>query len=267
MPPPHRPSRLLRNLGVGMLGLAVGVGAALVLRDPGRPAPTPSVQRLNLPRGPVEATVAERAQARRPVAPGSAEAAAQLFLWAAARGETLATYDLLDRAGHARYPAVGLWELAQADRLEITGGRVTGHRPAGNGVSDVAVEVTHPAAIDPFDGLSPGRTVEVWRVRREAGQWRVAADPVSVRPLLPSDRTAPAAVQAWLARLAACDDRGAAALQALPELYGPEDLPALPCKARGPWRAGAVRPFGDAGDPAPYVSAFGPDAESWGRVV
>jgi hypothetical protein len=134
-------------------------------------------------------------------------------------------------------------------------------------VVDVRVAVTHRPAVDPFQGLTPGRTEEVWRARREGGGWRVAADPLASRAVLPSDRGAPQIVQAWLRRLVACDQAGAAQLQAVQDLYGPIDLLQAPCAQRGRWTAAGRLGFDRAEDPQLYLAAFGPEVQRWARLV
>jgi len=270
LPYPNATRRLA--LGIGVAGLALGAGAAVVLqRGSSTPAPTPSVQRLDLPGAPAGArggTVpATPEPAGRTAAPGSAGAALRLFLDASAKGDFATSYRLLDKAGRDRWRSVASWTDAQADRSRVTGVKVGGERPAGSGAVEVTADVTHPAAIDPFDGLTPGRTVEVWRASREGGAWRIAADPVSVRPVLPSDRTAPDTVRAWVERLTRCDDPGAAALQAVPDLVGPADLARAPCRERGTWKVAGVRALEDDAGLQPYVAAFGSDVQAWARVV
>jgi hypothetical protein len=262
-----RPARLLRVAGVAALGLTLGAGATLAvrgLRGPDRPAA--SVRRLDLPgTAPAAGAAATRPPAA-PVAAGTARAAVRRFRAAAARGDAATSWALLDRAGQARYRSRARWQRAQADRLAVSGVRVGGERPAGGGAVDVTVEATHPAGVDPFVGLTPGRTVETWRARHQRDGWRVAADPVRSRALLPSDRGAPAAVSAWVGRLLGCDPRGAAALQA-GDLYGPASLAAAPCAERGRWTVAAARGFDAATDPQPYVAAFGPEVAGWARLV
>jgi hypothetical protein len=129
------------------------------------------------------------------------------------------------------------------------------------------VTLSHPAAIDPFTGLVPARTVEVWRASRQDGRWRVAADPVSVRAELPRDASAPEAVTAWVRRLLGCDRQGAAGLQAGTELYGPADLAERPCRERGRWTVAAPQSFDAAVEPEAYVAAFGPEVGAWARLV
>jgi len=260
----------LQVVGVGALGLAVGVGATLAVNGlRGGGDPVASVQRLDLPATPAAAAAAggKGADEARPVVAGTARAAVQRFLKATARQDFTGAYRLLDAAGRKRYPSAARWTRAQADRTAITGVRVGAARPAGRRTTDVTVQLTHPAAIDPFAGLVPARTVEVWRARSEDGGWRVAADPVSVRADLPSDQRAPDAVTAWVQRLVGCDLQGATALQVGADLYGPADLAEAPCKQRGRWTVGAPRRFDEAAEPEAYVAAFGPDVSSWARLV
>jgi hypothetical protein len=253
-------------LGIGVAGLAVGVGvAALANRPPATPRPTASVQHLDLSYHP-EGTQAP-APAAKPVAAGSASEAVQRFLRANAKLDRATSFALLDQASRKAYGSVAAWTAAQADRPPVHGVTVSRERSATGGAVDVTVTVTHPAAVDPFAGLTPGRTVEVWRAHREDGHWRVAADPVSVRTLLPGDADAAAAVQSWVDRLARCDSRGAAAMQAASELYGPANLAAAPCQQHGAWKAAATRGFDAAADPQPYLSAFGPEVQTWARLV
>jgi hypothetical protein len=261
--------RLLWLVAVGAVGLAVGVTTTVVSGGPGGGAePVASVRRLDLPGGPAEGRVdADAAPAARPVVAGSARAAVQRFLKAAAGQDHATAYGLLDRAGRKRYPSLGRFTRARADRAAVTGVGVGRQRRAGAGMVDVTVTLTHPAAIDPFAGLVPGRTVEVWRASRQGGRWRVAADPRSVRADLPGDERAGEAVSAWVRRLLGCDRQGAAGLQAGPELYGPANLPEAPCAERGRWTVAAPEAFDAAVEPEAYVAAFGPEVGAWARLV
>jgi hypothetical protein len=226
-----------------------------------------SVQRLDLPAGPTPAAAPVEAAPPAAAPAGSARAAVRRFLRAGAGGDHATAYGLLDRAGRKRWPSLARFTRAQADRAAVTTVRVGRQRRAGAGVVDVTVTLTHPAAIDPFAGLVPGRTVEVWRASRQDGRWRVAADPRSVKADLPGDERAPDAVSAWVQRLLGCDRQGAAGLQAGPELYGPADLPEAPCAERGRWTVAAPEGFDAAVEPEAYVAAFGPEVGSWARLV
>jgi len=259
----------VRPIAAGALGLAIGLGVGAVLQHRGPGPTTPaSVQQLDLPAssaaGPPPAEFTPAAQ---PPATGSAREAVRRFLAARAGGDLAAAFNQLDQASRARYGSTARWTDALADRPPVAGFRLGEQRQAGAGAADVTAEVRHPAAIDPFAGLIPGRSLEVWRAHREAGRWRVEAEPRSVRPLLPADASAPNAVSVWLRALLACDADGAGRLQVEPDLYGPAALAAAPCKQRGRWTVGAAQPFGPAGDSQPYVAAFGPDVTNWARLV
>jgi hypothetical protein len=267
--PSLRPDRrLLWLVAVGAVGLAAGVTATLVSGGPRGGDPVASVRRLDLPGGPAEAPAdPAAAPPLRPVVAGSARAAVQRFLKATAGQDHATAYGLLDRAGRRRYPSLARFTRAEADRAAVTTVRVGRQRRAGAGVVEVTVTLTHPAAIDPFAGLVPGRTVEVWRASRQGGRWRVGADPRSVRADLPGDERAPEAVSAWVQRLLGCDRQGASGLQAGPELYGPANLPEAPCAERGRWTVAAPEGFDAAVEPEAYVAAFGPEVGSWARLV
>jgi len=263
--------RLLRLAGTGVLGIALGVGATLGLAAHGdRSRPAASVRTLDLPAGPggaVAGAATGRGAQVAPVRAGTARAAVRRFLQAGADGDHAVAYGLLDRAGIRRYPTLARFTRAQADRAEVTAVRVGRERRPGPGRAEVTVTLAHPAAIDPFTGLVPARTVEVWRASRQDGRWRVAADPVSVRADLPGDGRAPEAVTAWVERLLGCDRGGAAGLQAVAELYGPADLPELPCRTRGRWTVAAPQSFDAAVEPEAYLAAFGPEVGAWARLV
>jgi hypothetical protein len=264
---PH-PRHLLRLVGVGVVGIALGVGATAGLAGiGGRAERAASVQRLDLPAGAAGAAVPGRAPAAAPVRAGTARAAVQRFLEAVAAGDHATAHGLLDQAGRRRYPTLARWTRAQADRAAVTGVRVGAERPAGAAGAEVSVTLAHPAAIDPFTGLVPARTVEVWPASRQGGRWRVAADPRSVRPVLPDDHRAPETVTAWVRRLLGCDRRGAAALQAAAQLYGPADLAEAPCRRPGRWTVAAPEGFDAAVEPEAYVAAFGPEVGAWARLV
>jgi hypothetical protein len=274
--------RLLRVLGVGVVGVAVGVGATLAVHGLGGGSDrAASVRRLDLPAAAAGAAAPASAGgptttekrvpgpwtgAAGPVRAGTARAAVRRFLQAGA-DDLAAAYGLLDPAGLRRYPTLARFARAQADRAGVTAVRVGPARRTGDGTAEVTVTLSHPAAIDPFAGLVPARTVERWRASRQDGRWRVAADPVLVRAELPDDDRAPEAVSAWVQRLLGCDAQGAAGLQAGAELYGPADLAALPCRERGRWTVAAPEGFDAAVEPEPYVAAFGPEVGAWARLV
>jgi len=98
-----------------------------------------------------------------------------------------------------------LWTRAQVDRAQPVTFETATVRPSVDrpGAVEVEVAATHRPSLDPIRGLVPGRSSSVWLVRKESDAWRVAADPVSFRPILPAEAAATDVVQRWVSRLAA----------------------------------------------------------------
>ena len=131
-------------------------------------------------------------------------------------------------------------QAAQADRAAPRTFTVGSARPSAErpGAFEVDLAATHTSSLDPIRGLVPARSTSTWLVRRETDAWRVSADPLAFRPVLPGDAAASAAVQGWVSRLASCDAPAATALQVTPNLYGPASLARTPCETQGTWTAG-----------------------------
>ena len=254
------------------VGLAVGVGAIALFRGGGTPAyrpGTPSVSAfpfatalpsIAAPPGPAPAPATE---------PADAPAAVAAFLQPLADGHPELAYPLLDQASRVRYSTVAAWARAQVDRAQPVTFQVGASRPSPDvtGAVEVDVAATHHPSLDPIRGLVPSRSQSVWLVRREGDTWRVGADPVTFRSVLPAEAGATDVVQGWLGRLAACDTPGAAQLQVSPSLYGPAALVQAPCQARGTWTAGAPVGLDKTPDPKAFLAAFGADVGTWARLV
>ena len=265
------------------VGLAVGLGGFGLFRSfrsgAGSPEARPSVARFTFtePSGLTTAPSWVTAGGADPAQPGAeppdAAAALAAFRQAAVDGRPQDAWLLLDSPGRERYPTAAAWTAAQADRPAPTGFEITGATPANRtpeaGDLDVSVVARYQPSLDEFRGLVPARADEVWLVRNEGGRWRVGADPVDARPVLPSAEAAPAAVRAWLARAAACDARGASELQVDARLLGPADLARLPCERRDSsrWDVGAPLTLDRSDDFRALLAAYGPGAASWARLV
>ena len=253
---------------VAALGLAVGVGAALLLRGDDNAASRrqaqPSVRQFRFPTGGSGVIATPAVEASIPE-PAGARDALDAFLTAEATGRPDRAYALVARAD--QYGSVDTWVEAQADRPLPLTFRLGAEQPGPAGATDVTVEVTRHPSLDPFIGFVPGRSTEVWRVDQEGGRWRVEPDPVRSTPFLPSDDAAPAAAGSWVSRLAHCDRAGAHQLETGASLYGPADLVGLPCREGGEWQAGPTLGLDRDPDPQSLVEAFGPDVSSWARLV
>jgi hypothetical protein len=264
---------VLKRAAVVAAGLALGVGAIAVFRGSGRPAYKPGTASVSA--FPFATTVPAATPSPAPAAPVLAAepsdpaAAVAAFLQPLADGRPEAAYPLLDAPSRVRFSTAAGWARAQVDRAEPVTFQVGASRPSPDVVGAVEVDVsaTHRPSLDSIRGLVPGRSLSVWLVRREGDTWRVGADPVSFRPVLPTDAGASAVVQGWVNRLAACDTPGAAALQVGPNLYGPAGLVQAPCQAHGAWTAGTPVGLDKTPDPKAFLAAFGPDVGTWARLV
>ena len=260
-----------------VVGLALGVGLTVVLGGGGSGPPTqsnqgPSVTRFSFTDGvlaPVSPGEAATPSAGPAEEPPTAEAAVAMFLQSAVDGKPEASYALLDPASRQRFPTAAAWTRAQANLTIPTGFEIGPSRAAFGGGDRVEVEVTssQQPSLDPTRGLVPALSRGLWSVERRDGVWRVAAEPVSVAPILPDEAGAPVAVTQWVDRLRACDLQGAASLQVGTYLYGPADFVRAPCQEAGAWTVGATTGLDSAADPRDFVAAFGADAGTWARLV
>lgn len=272
----NRPGRGLRRAGMQVavvgLGLGLGVGGTALYRaqtSDGQRRPTPNARQLTIaPNFPDVAAPSD--QAPTPVdgiEPPDAPAALSAFLAAEAANRPAASWPLLDADAHRRWPTLAAWVAARADRPPPLTFQLAGAATTSPDGVDVSVDVTRSPSLDQVQGLVAARSTEVWRVHAEDGRWRVAADLVDARPVLPSDATAPDTVRRWIDRAVACDPVGAAPLQAGATLLGPADVAASPCRRKGTWTVGSPVALDRGGDGQALLAAYGPGAASWARAV
>lgn len=265
--------RHLKQVGVVAAGLALGVGGIALFGGDDKPSyrpGTPSVTAFSfstsVPEAPVPPPEVVPVLA---VEPADARAAVLAFLQPLADGDPGQAYPLLDEASRRRFPTMASWIRAQADRATPVTFEPGASRPdpARPGAFVIELEATHRPSLDATRGLVPARSSSSWLVRREGDTWRVSADPLSFRPVMPADAAATDVVQRWVSRLAACDTAGAGELQVTPYLYGPASLARTPCAASGTWTAGKPTGLDTTPDPRAFLAAFGPDVGSWARLV
>ena len=265
----------MRRAAIIVAGVTVGVSVALVFRGgdrPVRPRHPASVTQFaftDAPLPPVTSATSAGTTMSPAEEPPTADAALDVFLSSIVEAKFDA-YALLDAASLQRFPTVASWARAQADLVRPVGFEIGPSRTAFGSDGDVVemeVTSTHRPSLDVFRGLVPGRSQSVWQVRREQDRWRVAAEPVSVRPILPPDSSAPDIVREWVSRLEACDRDGASKLQASTYLYGPAGYVGAPCERRGAWSVGDPVRLDKAPDPSDLVAAYGPGVGAWVRLV
>jgi hypothetical protein len=272
------PRRVVKQVAVAAAGLALGVGAIAVFGGnngasytPGTPSVSAFPFATTPPLGAPAAAVSSDPGPLTPPAgePTDALGAVSAFLQPLADGRPELAYPLLDQAGRARFSTPAAWARAQVDRPQPLTFQVGASRPSPDvpGAIEVDVSATHRPSLDSIRGLVPARSQSVWLVRREGGAWRVAAEPLSFRPIVPADDGASGVVQTWVSRLAACDTAGAADLQVGPSLYGPAGLVQAPCQKKGTWTAGTPVGLDKTPDPKAFLAAFGPDVGTWARLV
>jgi hypothetical protein len=270
----QRTVKAAKQAAVVVTGLALGVGAISVF---GGREDTPSYrpQPASITEFAFATTVPDAPPAAPEQIPGlaaepaDARAAVTAFLQPLADGRPDLAYPLLDEASRRRYPTLASWTRAQVDRpapltFAVGAGRPSPDRP---GAVEVDLSATHRPSLDPIRGLVPGRSASVWLVRQEADGWRVSADPLTFRPVLPPEAGATDVVQRWVSLLAACDTSNAAGLQVASNLYGPASLVHAPCATHGAWAAGAPTGLDRTPDPRAFLAAFGPEVGTWARLV
>ena len=245
-------------------GLAIGVGGMAVMdRDETasyRPHP-PSIAQFSFPlvepEGPQP--VADVVPGLE-VEPATARAAVAAFQERLADGRPTDAYPLLDEASRRRYPSLASWTRAQADRATPLTFSVGAARPSPDrpGAFEVDLAATHESSLDATRGLVPARSTSVWLARLENDTWRVFADPLTFRPVLPPDAAATDAVQGWVGALAACDTTVAVQPAGPPEPLRPRGPRPRPVRAEGNLdgrRAGRPRPHPRRAGPSSPLSA------------
>ena len=264
------------QLAVVLLGLALGLGAMSFSRfqtSRDRPSRTPSAKQFafatpaSLP--PVSAPVAAAGSNLGPEPePADPEDALTAFLDAEASGSPGAAWALLDSAGRQRWPTSSLWSATQGERSRPVAFEVQASTP-GADPADVrlSVQVDRTPSLDRFRGLVPARSAEVWRVRNEDGRWRVSPTPIESKPEFPAEAAAPDAVRGWMDAMVACDQPAALRFQVEPDLLGPADIAAIPCRQKGTWTIGTPVTVDRGGDVQPLLAAYGQSAAAWARLV
>ncbi|MGI9022128.1 MAG: hypothetical protein ACR2HV_02620 [Acidimicrobiales bacterium] len=261
-------------MAVVALGLGLGLGGISLYRSQtsdDRPSSTPTAKEFPFATPavlPDVAPPADAAAAGPETEPVDAAAALTAFFQAEASGQTDVAWALLDSAGHQRWPTALTWSATRSERAPpVAFDLKAPTRSDATGDVDLGVDVTRTPSLDPFRGLVAARSSEVWRVRNTDGRWRVVAQPVESRPVLPADTTAPDTVRSWVDATVACDQPAAARLQVDANLLGPADVAASPCLQKGTWTVGSPVTVDRGGDVQPLLAAYGQGVTAWARLV
>lgn len=258
-------TRAMGLVAVLLVGLAGGVGAARLAWDDGQggdPA-DPADPAAAVDVAPVADPPAIRDVVAVDAGPGAPDArtAIEAFLAAERDGRFDDSYRLLSEADRARYRTSDGWRAAHESLAPITGFHVATVE-VDRDTATSAVELSLDAGLDEVVGLVPGAADAVVIAVDGGDGWRVAFTEGTLRPRYLDERAAPAAVADWATARQACEQ---------PEQYdgGLVGFPTLGdalCGAAGAVTVGPPAPLAEV-DAARFVSAFGPDATVWARVV
>ncbi len=267
--------RRLRDAALVLVSLAIGIVVAAVIFGGGDEGATPSAALLPggvavdgrpADGGSAEGGAAEPVDAGpSPAAPAAdPEAAVRGFLEAEVDRDFERSYGFVSAADRAEHPGAARWGSAHADFPPITGFEIEGVTPAGPSGSAATVEasMTFRSSLDEVAGLVPARGRASWVAVPEDGGWRVDYGASELTGLYPDDDEAPAAVGQWAADVQSCTE----AEQYAGGLVGTSALADQLCGTAGALDVGAPRPL-DERQATPFVSAFGPGAPGWTRLV
>lgn len=267
MPPQNRRERppLRRRPWVMILavvcGLALGIGITVALTrdsdDAGR-----QLAEVEEP-----ATLNESEQG--PVPPGAdvsdPRAAVEGFLDAEIERDFTSSFGFLSAASRREYGSPERWVASHADVLPPVRSYEIEEveEPEGSGEpSEVVALVMFEPSLDQVVGLVPERSQVTWVTAPHEGSWGVDLATSSFEPLYPSLDEAPGAVEAWAQAHQEC--RPAPSWDG--NLVGAPALAEGLCGADGEVRVGVPVPLREF-ESSPVLTAFGPKATDWARVV
>jgi len=190
----------------------------------------------------------------------SLEAAVTTLLNAEQAGDHATSYALLSAASRAEFPSVADWTRRRSQLPAMTSFRVERADNAG-----VVARVEHQPGLDPFVGLSETERQTFTGVKTARG-WLVDGEP-DREYVLPSDDGVTPAATAWLQAVQRCDQAGAGALQAVPELFGDLSKAQGLCGSTTAVTTGAVGKLEAGPASSDIVAQYTTDALDWARVV
>lgn len=260
-------TRRLRSRLVPVVAVVAAFVAGLVLTR--MSGGSPSGATVDLPAdvsaatAPATVEVGEGAGADVP-APADAtspEGAVAGFLTAEADGDYEASYAYLAAEDRATNRSPRFWTSRHAHIAPVLGYRVIDTQEQPDGSVAVATELRFRSALDPVVGLVPARASGLWIAVPEGDTWRVAFERSTLEARYPDEQDAVAAARSWVKSVQACDDGVSV------PMYGTPDLAGGLCGADGPVELGQPRGLGTDASISGLISAFGPEAASWARVV
>ena len=289
---PFRRRPLLLAISVTAVAAVVAGGFAFASSHSDKVTNAPT----NLPSTDAAKAIADQPAKGAPVPATGAPApdpatAVQRFVVAEVAGDRATSFSLLGPDDRARYRSVAAWTAAHASLPAITGVTLSSSQPTPIGAAaatavaaptsassndpaaatspavDVEGDVTFTPSLDEVIGLTPPGAAAHWVVVAENGGWRVDFGRSTFAPSYASETGAAPAVLAWAESRQRCASAEAlAALQYADGLRGSPALAGALCKASGTVSVSGPRRL-DATAATPILAAFGPDADTWARVI
>jgi hypothetical protein len=198
----------------------------------------------------------------RPLTAGVAAAtpteAVQSFVRAEIDGRYADSLAILVDEERARLGPAELWEASHAQLpayLDLTVDATDGAR--------VSTTVTLEPNLDEVTGLTPARQRIVWTTQQEGAGWRVSTNGTEVQPIYPDQSGAATAALAWVQARQSCQ-RGE---QYQGNLLGQPDVADALCGTTAGATVTTTNTLATYSNPTTVISAFGPEASEWARVV
>jgi hypothetical protein len=188
------------------------------------------------------------------------------FVQAEVGGDTDASYDLLSEADRNAVRSRINWQRMHSalPALVTFTARPKQAEPSGADATIIG-DATFTPRLDEIGGLVAGRATVAWTVVSEQGGWRVAYQRTSIQPVYAADSGATESARAWLAALQSCA-KPDPALEYAGGIVGSVGVAGALCNSAAA-KLDAPKRLGDRPDPAPVLAAFGPEADTWARII
>lgn len=187
-----------------------------------------------------------------------------------ARAETAAdtdsSFDLLSEADRAAVRTRIIWKRLHASLPTLVEFVPNVQQAAPTKTTaTLAGTARFTPVLDEINGLVAARANIVYTAVAEDGGWRVAYRRSASEPLYPNEASATEAARAWLEAAQACT-APAPNLEYAGGIVGSVGIAATLCRGITP-KIESPKRLGDRPDPAAVLAAFGPEADTWARVV
>lgn len=245
-------TRILNSAAIAILGVGILTGCS---SGKARSAPAPTTTASSVP------GIAPLVSVTPPTPKSTPIEAVTAVLAAEQANDHGASFGLVDPAGREVYKTAPDWERRRAELAPITRFKIESTKGA-----DVTALVEHRPGIDPFIGLHFAQEHQTWHAVKVGTGWLVDPDP-TVTPVVPSDAGARTAALSWAGAMQACDNAGATALQALPNLLGVSAGPGALCHVTGTPSADAPSPADQGPQTADLVAQYTVDVLPYVRMV